>query len=711
MPIIVRVPDGNFHNIDVTWDKNRCEVEEAPEKVQEVAKAVCGFVRKDLAPNFLLQDRPNATVRQKVLNELSNAAERRIKDLKDRAQRLLNIEEDAVGKSLQQLKDAQAAIPKNQAAINAAQQKFNDNEYKRDEFRKFITQHVPALDKLEWPSVKHPVAVHVAFEGQHRFATGTGFQIAPGIVMTAQHVLEGASKTEWQEYLAYFHLHNKVRSSQSQQASKWPSWLPYGGRTETVKTYSVQHGSAHRIERVILRGLKDLNAVSPGAQRARKISEKLSEIVDHDVVILQLERSQQEFPAVSLELTDTPPRVDTSGFRPVYALGHPHGVPMKYTGAHRDENDRYSSRPGIIAAPTPDTPRWLHSCIAADLDVFGGNSGGPMLASNPPDSPKKVLGIARHAPHEVISTFKTRLTPFWQAHNKWIWDLGTRAGRKDDDLRKFVASFPPTFEGLAMDKDRRVTWEQFLPDEDSLKDMCAFNRVDLFYPFLNPLDKFLQSGDRAVLVEMTLYLESSKKDLELQPVLMTGSASRVLGHERAWKKWTEESLPGEEISTLTFRWRRLFKSTGDLSKGFESRKSPAGEGDLPNELFLGQGGIALWDKCIVRTPAPAGLSDKGTELSGGKIEVSFGYRCQDPEDATIFLGRLNFNHNLGKTEWTVSRSFHVDWRFTNKVPKAHIGETVHGGLAWLPPIKGKVDARTKSKEEEMDEVMQMIVDD
>jgi hypothetical protein len=139
-----------------------------------------------------------------------------------------------------------------QVEKDAALKHLQDLEMRMLKWQTFKVTHVNKLKSLPWPTetnIKTPSEVKgnddfslsMKYFDQPGYTEGSGFQILPGIVMTANHVVDGKfSKVsfEWHELTVHFYQHLKKDGS---------------GRIPVNKTAQPTSNSTHKIKRFVIK--------------------------------------------------------------------------------------------------------------------------------------------------------------------------------------------------------------------------------------------------------------------------------------------------------------------------------------------------------------------------------------------------------------------------------------------------------------------------
>jgi len=211
----------------------------------------------------------------------------------------------------------------------------------------------------------------VRFADQYIGPRCTGFLIAPNLIATAAHCMNEQGDCE-----KYFWIFDyQLKSSGDKSYTKIPTEKVYSCK----KIYSIKYE--------YFNGL--------------------------DYALVELDRAVLNRPLLAIDFF-----ADTTAGLPIFMIGHPSGLPLKYTDG---------------AAVTKD----LEHAFETDLDIFGGNSGGPIFSV----LTNQVVGIASrgHAnwvtrpgatcKSEKVCTPKDNCNPTVVAKIKFI----------KDDLEKFQA--------------------------------------------------------------------------------------------------------------------------------------------------------------------------------------------------------------------------------------------------------------------------------
>ncbi len=124
----------------------------------------------------------------------------------------------------------------------------------------------------------------------------------------------------------------------------------------------------------------------------------------------------------------------------IYMLGHPWGLPMKYTGTATVE-DIQEARP--------------HE-VGTNLDAFKGNSGSPILMKRPGDKQSlRAVAMLVRGQHDLQKKFhyggvqgETRLEPYRERGS--IWEIGVRI-----ESLNFLKGFLPSLDAVSIPLNRQ----------------------------------------------------------------------------------------------------------------------------------------------------------------------------------------------------------------------------------------------------------------
>lgn len=173
----------------------------------------------------------------------------------------------------------------------------------------------------------------------------TGFLVAEDILVTAGHCM------------IYSHspLPKIVMENETPPMCSTFDWM-FGyehQKTKAENTTAVPADSVYHCEKVIYAELFGYPLDNQG-----EILLPVDPVLGQDFAIIKLDR--KVVGRKPIQFASQP----VSLMEPLFTLGHPMGLPMKYTGGAKALNVSYANY------------------IVADLDVIGGNSGGPVFNSN-----------------------------------------------------------------------------------------------------------------------------------------------------------------------------------------------------------------------------------------------------------------------------------------------------------------------------------------
>ncbi|KAF4551313.1 Hypothetical protein D9617_14g077710 [Elsinoe fawcettii] len=355
------------------------------------------------------------------------------------------------------------------------------------------------------------------------------------------------------------------------------------------------------------------------------------------------------FPADVLAIAAATPALNT----PVYAVGHPQALPLKYV----------SHTANALTQPHITGPTGVHawgiapSCITADLDKFGGMSGGPLFAVGS----NEVIGIGRSGaksssrpmPPDVLQNDEQnwRTESVRQLYVIISNKYGNPIAPPATPLlpAEFFYNFGNYQYHRALD---HFTVLQNLPTDPAITLRNAWNRVDTYRAFTLPLADFLSTPNRRICVVVSLDV-SCTFELDAIPIEMEfdHNPQPLPFCER---NYAQRGSADIDCANYHFEWQGDFGVAADLDGTAAPWSAVTGlpRGAMQGPAFRSPKGLMGWNKIHVPF-APQlfkGKNDRVVNISGN-IEVTFGYEHAVQENALQFKVDLDFPLPRDNKSW------------------------------------------------------------
>jgi S1-C subfamily serine protease len=209
---------------------------------RRMARAVCGFVpytAADLNLRVWQGERAEIVANVKIRKEIlcGHAADAILRPLVQRAHEVHKASESVANDPTSTLEQRQAAIQSAKAALEA----FSEGT-------KILDVYQRELDDLPWPigatieerglkKRRNDFTIHMKYSDQPNLTVGSGFQITPGIVVTAAHVVDDVQR-KWYETKVHFYQHLRTNASGKVPVSYTAS--PISNSVHDIKRYGVR---------------------------------------------------------------------------------------------------------------------------------------------------------------------------------------------------------------------------------------------------------------------------------------------------------------------------------------------------------------------------------------------------------------------------------------------------------------------------------------
>ncbi|GIZ43668.1 hypothetical protein CKM354_000688500 [Cercospora kikuchii] len=449
MPIIYRPGKPNskdyvpLKDLPLDWDGNRVEISETNLHTQRAASAVCTFVKKTYLAHQPGKHIYQLQSKRTFEQKLRDGAVYDAKQKQDTLIKLFDLNE-------QQKIDAKKEL----AAFN------------------------------EW--AKPTTRVAAKFSRQIVPGVSTGFSIGENLVVTAGHcVIDAKGDDPITDYYAVFDMN-----------------------VELVRKGRFPESQVYQVKRVVHRAIAD-DYDNPTAQKpspfqpSMKVGDWARKGLSYDCAVIELV-GKDDATLGKMRLRQSPVQTGIE----VSLIGSPRGLPLKCSRGGRileaidlkwpDPANQPARQPELKTGPAEN------ATFTADVDIFPGNSGGPLVQTA---TPSDVVGITRSGMNfpfsdSSLSSSKSppgRLTNEWARtkvlNKKAIADAkalgfpldkhGTRLGADID------ASWLYGYEGVRLSDDAKYLYQHRVIAESAVvRNLNRFTRVDALSYFTSSLARF-----------------------------------------------------------------------------------------------------------------------------------------------------------------------------------------------------------------------------
>ncbi|KAK7745142.1 hypothetical protein SLS62_009941 [Diatrype stigma] len=470
------------------------------------------------------------------------------------------------------------------------------------------------LDSMPWPNVHDKDFTNLIskFKDLQCPAVGTGLHIGNKLVITAAHMVTNDNRRKTYRLVFDFNGDKKILGTNVFRIKK------------IVHLFRGSHGSPQNPA--------PSESVPPFLDRQLVLAEEIKNSLTYDVAIVKIKRisTDKSLPR-ALVLQPSPAIMKTK----VFSIGCSHGLPLIYAdGSAGETADPKAATvrriPDAHNYPSPEE----QGTITADIDVFKGNSGGPLFEA----SGNNVIGICRSGlvtpwlgdlEGEEATNIKLK-----KAVKTWI-----EAHKRLTDKRTFEWDYLDFYLELRMLHDNsRVSWLRCQSNSISVVGTNAFSRTDPYAYLTMPLHSFVHELRGQISIE-----------IEITPSAPFTTPGSVLRGDLALRITSRRSQgnPNEHRGStlmLPAGW------ANDRGQGIKWVYPPAladivptpdapvcAVGALPETLLPLAGGVCSWKSLVLNRVSNAAGGYVAGEMQplGGLITVRL-----TPPDAATFLFRL-----------------------------------------------------------------------
>lgn len=275
--------------------------------------------------------------------------------------------------------------------------------------------------------------------------------------------------------------------------------------------------------------------------------------------------------------------------------------------------------------------------ISADIDVFSGNSGGPLLLDR---EPLEAIGVARTVDYARPVQNRIQST-FSKSVFEWLKGVFKKAKMENSELAAAAVHFYPLFESYHIGEGKVITRRQVFSNDPGMPGFILFNRVDVFWPFTNPVSAFLTDRSTAVFVSIAITIPS-QRDFTLRPLLFISKKGQIA--EEPVYLGQSSAIPNFEPGLSCFRWVRTLRMPSEVDDSPPETPENYGYGHIPKKALENPAGFCSWTRLDIVTPASMGA------VGGviGMITVKYGYDTSKPSETVQFINNLEFVFEQGK---------------------------------------------------------------
>ncbi|KAI0098152.1 trypsin-like cysteine/serine peptidase domain-containing protein [Nemania sp. FL0031] len=565
MPIIIRTSEPTLANVPFDTDINRKELREAAPARVALGASICAILHENaLKPNGTdFKVDPNAPT---LDDSIRNQVQWEIRQKKEV---LLQAYPDLLG----------------------------------------IADGLAQLDALPWPNVRDPhfTDLITKFKKLQCPAMGTGQYIGSNLVITAAHVVNDLGPHNMGQYRLVFNFTGANVPGKNVFSIRRIVHLNRNTDAPLAPTAHVfPPPAAFPINRPQF-------SLPQSAQQAET----------YDVAVLEIlsTRNDQTLPK-PLVLQPTPAVVGDE----IFSIGCSHGLPFIYADGSAGKS---VDAKAATVRRTPDLtlPPARQGSLTADIDVFKGNSGGPLFNA----ATNSVIGICRSGMiypflSDTVSpdVANTRLK---EAIRYWI---KSRAQGPSQILETDYLDFYTQLRTLG--ENSRISWIRFKSNSAAITDVNAFSRTDPYAFLTMPLHSYLNKlrGHLSIVVEITPDAPFNPFGIT-PPKLMRGDLSLIItgatvGGSTNTALGSTLMLPGGWDGNLsqTLRWSYTTNAPGVAPAPVNPIVNQF-IGTLPNTLLPWEGGVCSWESISLRRVANAGGGYVAGEMEplNGTITVQF----------------------------------------------------------------------------------------
>ncbi|TRX90826.1 hypothetical protein FHL15_008230 [Xylaria flabelliformis] len=549
MPIIIHTNDETLNEVDFDTDENRKLLSKAPIERRKLGASLCAIIHQ------------NNLVREE-------------KSIKFK-----------IGEQVPTLREYIKAQVKTEVAqkkqnLHQAYQDVHGNVDERAE-----------VDKFSWPNPedKDFFKLITKFKDLKCAALGTGFYVGNNLIVTAAHCVANLNPSNMGLYRLVFNYQD-----------------------DEVPIYDV-----FNIGRIVHYNSKDQAPPAPNAPQFPQVNtlpvnaaqvnlavmEQLSQT--YDVAILQILpiSSDQKMPE-ALILQTTPAKEKTR----IYSIGCSHGLPLIYADGSKGEEKKVKLAATVRRVPDPSLPLARQGSLTADIDVFKGNSGGPLFNAET----NEVIGICRSG-----MIFPWLNTSADERNVKFINDIKKWAENKlqSPDLVLQPEYLNNYLQLRAIKENTRIAWVRFKGDSGAVTQANAFSRTDPYALLIKPLADFrAEGGGLSIVVEIEALVDFFNP--------MEGDISlAITGPTIANKTETHES----SIQLGQGGWQGGSDLKWSLSTGGVAPVGGPLTGTLSENLLSWAGGLCSWESISLthNSANPGGHQQSKVEPVRAKVTVSF----------------------------------------------------------------------------------------
>ncbi|KAI0858761.1 trypsin-like cysteine/serine peptidase domain-containing protein [Xylaria cubensis] len=549
MPIIIHTNDETLKEVDLDADENRKLLSKAPIERRKIGASVCAIIHQ------------NNLVREEKSKKFK------------------------IGEQVPTLRE----YIKAQVTTEVAQKKQNLLQAYQDVHGNVDEQ--AEVDKFSWPNPedKDFFKLITKFKDLKCAALGTGFYVGNNLVVTAAHCVANLNPNN----MGLYHL-------------------VFNYQDDEVPIYDV-----FNIGRIVHYNSKDQAPLAPNAPQFPQVDtlpvnaaqvnlaamEQLSQT--YDVAILEILpfSSDQKMPE-ALILQTTPAKEKTR----VYSIGCSHGLPLIYADGSKGEEKKVKLAATVRCIPDPNLPLARQGSLTADIDVFKGNSGGPLFNAET----NQVIGICRSG-----MIFPWLNTSVDEKNDKFINEVKKWAENK---LQSPGLVLQPEYlnnylQLRAIKENTRIAWIRFKGDSGAITQANAFSRTDPYALLITPPVNFrAEGGGLSIVVEIEAlvdFFNPMEGDITLT----------ITGPTIANKTETHDS----SIQLGQGGWQGGSDLKWSLTTGGVAPVGGPLTGTLSENLLSWAGGICSWESISLKhiSANPGGHQQSKVEPVRAKVTVSF----------------------------------------------------------------------------------------